>query len=187
MRNALGLILLFSLGSAQAAPVTIDFEEFAVGYYDSLTSGDYVMDASYSCDSSQAPLCAAQVTSEKTFRIYGEPNFFPVFADFNMKRSDGGAFAVHSMDSILGYGGDRIHGTTAAGDFISGDVVDLGQGDWLNLVKFRYRISYPSATPVPAIIEIDNIVVSAVPIPAAVWLFGSALAGLGWMRRRKTV
>jgi hypothetical protein len=29
--------------------------------------------------------------------------------------------------------------------------------------------------------------VSAVPVPAAVWLFGSALGGLGWMRRRKTV
>jgi hypothetical protein len=29
--------------------------------------------------------------------------------------------------------------------------------------------------------------VSAVPIPAAVWLFGSALAGLGWMRRKQTV
>jgi hypothetical protein len=28
--------------------------------------------------------------------------------------------------------------------------------------------------------------VSAVPIPAAVWLFGSALAGLGWLRRRQT-
>jgi len=28
---------------------------------------------------------------------------------------------------------------------------------------------------------------SAVPIPAAVWLFGSALAGLGWMRRRPTI
>jgi len=27
----------------------------------------------------------------------------------------------------------------------------------------------------------------AVPIPAAVWLFGSALAGLGWMRRKQTV
>lgn len=26
--------------------------------------------------------------------------------------------------------------------------------------------------------------ISAVPVPAAVWLFGSALAGLGWMRRR---
>jgi hypothetical protein len=27
---------------------------------------------------------------------------------------------------------------------------------------------------------------SVVPIPAAVWLFGSALAGLGWMRRKQT-
>jgi hypothetical protein len=35
--------------------------------------------------------------------------------------------------------------------------------------------------------EIDNIVVNAVPIPAAVWLFGSALAGLGWMRRKQSV
>ncbi|MCP4833046.1 MAG: VPLPA-CTERM sorting domain-containing protein, partial [Gammaproteobacteria bacterium] len=31
-----------------------------------------------------------------------------------------------------------------------------------------------------------NIVVgAAVPIPAAVWLFGSALAGLGWIRRKQ--
>ena len=29
--------------------------------------------------------------------------------------------------------------------------------------------------------------VSVIPVPAAVWLFGSALAGLGWMRRRKSV
>jgi hypothetical protein len=28
---------------------------------------------------------------------------------------------------------------------------------------------------------------AAVPIPAAVWLFGSALAGLGWLRRKQTV
>jgi len=32
----------------------------------------------------------------------------------------------------------------------------------------------------------DNFTYSAVPIPAAAWLFGSALAGLGWMRRRTT-
>lgn len=28
---------------------------------------------------------------------------------------------------------------------------------------------------------------TVVPVPAAVWLFGSALAGLGWMRRRRVV
>jgi len=36
-----------------------------------------------------------------------------------------------------------------------------------------------------SITYIDNLVISSVPIPGAVWLFGSALAGLGWMRRRK--
>jgi hypothetical protein len=35
-------------------------------------------------------------------------------------------------------------------------------------------------------IGIDNVVVNTIPIPAAVWLFGSALAGLGWFRRRQT-
>ena len=30
----------------------------------------------------------------------------------------------------------------------------------------------------------DFVVGTAVPVPAAVWLFGSALAGLGWFRRK---
>ncbi|MGI9317872.1 MAG: hypothetical protein ACR2QW_11095 [bacterium] len=34
--------------------------------------------------------------------------------------------------------------------------------------------------------NMDNIVLTAVPIPAAVWLFGSALTGLGWLRRKQT-
>jgi hypothetical protein len=32
-----------------------------------------------------------------------------------------------------------------------------------------------------------SIVGTVVPVPAAVWLFGSALAGLGWMRRKQPV
>jgi hypothetical protein len=32
---------------------------------------------------------------------------------------------------------------------------------------------------------LDNVVASIVPIPAAGWLFGSALAGLGWIRRKQ--
>jgi hypothetical protein len=33
-------------------------------------------------------------------------------------------------------------------------------------------------------ITVDNINATVVPVPAAVWLFGSALAGLGWLRRK---
>jgi len=38
--------------------------------------------------------------------------------------------------------------------------------------------------PVATLRSITSGQVSAVPVPAAVWLFGSALAGLGWMRRK---
>jgi hypothetical protein len=31
-----------------------------------------------------------------------------------------------------------------------------------------------------------TVTTSTVPVPAAVWLFGSALAGLGWMKRKQT-
>ena len=52
--------------------------------------------------------------------------------------------------------------------------------NWLNVDEFSmYDYSNIDA------MAFDNIVVTAVPIPATVWLFGSALAGLGWMRRKK--
>jgi hypothetical protein len=41
--------------------------------------------------------------------------------------------------------------------------------------------------PILGLRDITSGQISAVPVPAAVWLFGSALGGLGWMRRRKTV
>ncbi len=40
----------------------------------------------------------------------------------------------------------------------------------------------------PQIYEITDAgqIIAVVPVPAAIWLFGSALAGLGWVRRKRT-
>jgi hypothetical protein len=64
-----------------------------------------------------------------------------------------------------------------------GDEVVLASGthdlDFLNIVSANFGGSQTY--------DFDatlSMTASAVPIPAAVWLFGSALAGLGWFRRK---
>jgi hypothetical protein len=64
--------------------------------------------------------------------------------------------------------------------------VPVGTGDWLNLRKLTFVAGGNPFGVGSATAEIDNIVVSAVPIPAAMWLFGSALAGLGWLKRKQS-
>jgi hypothetical protein len=185
IRLIIGVLLLTT--SAVSSAYTLDFEEFAPGssasIYSPLISGDYEITANYRCDTPPVS-CSAEVTAANTFRVIGDPYFFDIYAEFDLMRSDGGAFAVHAMDVLFDTGNGFLTGQTASGDFISGSLGDLGQGDWLNLVSFGYYTSIPDGTPIPAIIEVDNIVVgAAVPVPAAVWLFGSALAGLGFLRR----
>jgi len=70
--------------------------------------------------------------------------------------------------------------------FINNDVIVWSSGDNYGAGN-AYRGS--SATGPWTEIENDRAFqthVSAVPVPAAAWLFGSALAGLGWIRRKQT-
>ncbi len=112
-----------------------------------------------------------------------------------LSRDDNGAFAFKGADisawAASGYGYSGAYGIKVGGGYAEGAV---GSGDWLNLEQVVFEISSSCSGSQCGIsgqidfdtlnLYIDNVSVSVVPIPAAAWLFGSALAGLGWLRRR---
>jgi hypothetical protein len=112
-------------------------------------------------------------------------NFHEPAASVNFSRTDNNAFALLDLDLLQcnGSGTCTIWGLINGGGSINTtDVNSLGVGDWLNLTGVEVFGSQTIHS-----LDVDNIVVgAAVPIPAAVWLFGSALAGLGWIRRKQT-
>lgn len=188
--TALAVVTLIGVSSlsAQASPVTIDFDEVTP------SSGDFYLEVESKGYQFLARTDFLQFpdTGVSSAGIYatGE-NAVTGFCDNNceaeivMERSDGGAFAVYALDSAsyaLGYG--AFFGTLAGGGTVELAFADIGTGNWLNLTRLSYLDDF--AYSYDKYVHMDNIVVSAVPIPAAVWLFGSALAGLGWLRRKQT-
>ena len=73
-------------------------------------------------------------------------------------------------------------------------VAELGVGwqtvqfgsEWSGISRLSYLPQEELGFEAGSYAYIDNVKVNVIPIPAAVWLFSSALAGLGWMRRRQT-
>jgi hypothetical protein len=98
-------------------------------------------------------------------------------------------FSIDSLDasSLYNVAGDlTLTGTKAGGGTVSqtltlnGDLTSYnvtGLGLVTNLV-----LSFDGSVN-DAPYDVDNISLNAVPVPAAVWLFASALGMLGWLRR----
>jgi hypothetical protein len=194
MRAILVTILLLASATINAAPVTINFEEFNVGDAGGfplppLQSQGY--DISGNVGPPPAEILIGTNTGTKSFggTVSGSGGPGIGFtAAVLFERTDGGAFAVQSLDLLLDSNGSTSTTGTLAGGGAASLGVPVGTGDWLNLESLSF-FAEGAAGPgfSTATIELDNIVVSAVPIPAAVWLFGSALVGLGWLKRKQTV
>jgi hypothetical protein len=84
-----------------------------------------------------------------------------------------GANSVFTLTSLMLPGG-------AAGSGSGGTILDLDDMTFDTLLLTAINTGSGTMTSV----EIDAI--GVVPVPPAVWLFGSALALLGWIRRRQT-
>ena len=128
------------------------------------------------------------------FMVGGSSNSCPECST-TITASEGQAFDFLSIDLGVYWpnpGNDvvTITGTYAGGGQVSMDldvVYDTFatysfDSSWSNLSSVVFDVSLLGNS-----LSMDNMVVTTVPVPAAVWLFGSALAGLGWIRRKQAV
>jgi hypothetical protein len=199
MRQTLAIFLFLAAGSAQAATVTIDFEG-VVADSDSLipvtpyTEDGYKITASdingifgkdwiglNSNGSAVFGWCSNGISCESIESItLVESGGINPFDLLSLDSSNLNFEFAGSLSGIGNYDGGGSISTTLV----------LSTNTW-NTYSFDSSWQGLSSVMIAPVTgnwdpAIDNIVVNTVPIPAAVWLFGSALAGLGWLRRRKT-
>jgi hypothetical protein len=184
MRSAF-LLLLF-VASTSVHAVTVDFES----------------------DISNVDV---QGFSSKGFDFVGNANFWDLFVDgggnttaetadpgcggcvgvgWTVTASSGNAFSLESVDLAFysQFSPEAvISGTLTGGGTVTRTITDntwhtesVFGAQWSDLTSVGIYIT----SGVPFSLTIDNFSASVVPVPAAFWLFGSALAGLGITRRK---
>jgi hypothetical protein len=182
MKNLVALALLLGCGVVTAAPVTWTFEN---------TFFDDGAQITGSFDYDAQTLAVTDVDfwkSEGT--VYG-----PTHSIDCVQRSPSASCTY--TGAVVG-GGDNMMFTFISAQFVPGWVFS----DWIQHkpigMTFDHSLTNAGGTigftqegflgsaigPAGAESYIISGAITAVPIPAAVWLFGSALAGLGWFRRK---
>jgi len=120
-------------------------------------------------------------------------NLLNVFGDFTDGSKGSRAWSINDAGVIVGWAKDASNAKRAMISYDGINMVDLNTVVDLTGTGF---VSLDEAYDINANGQVVGIgtlsdgsqgafMISAIPVPAAVWLFGSALAGLGWMRRRK--
>jgi len=179
MQKLIPLVFLLGSGAASAIPVTwrlndVTFEDGRVAY------GSFVYDAdtnNYS-DASIEIVSSLQPNTPTPSTFGGSYGYQPE--------------SLPNSSQVVGFGDDFTFSgyygiimrfetpLTNEGDVIAIDT-DLPSALWSS----AYDVS--GAYPPQLVSRVTGgTVVNAVPLPAAVWLFGSGLGVLGWFRRRQT-
>ena len=180
-------LFLFS-SAANSATVTINFEGVVGSSPVDLPSP--VLVDGYQFTNSGSP--TIRISSPQP--SYGDSMVFCQDCTLRMERTDANVFDLYSFDymavgvpldiqlTVTGWRGPGSgYVQQIFSDVSSFELIHFGLGpQWSGLEWVTF--SYNDASGFGSVI--DNITVSAVPIPGAVWLFGSALVGLAGIRRK---
>lgn len=170
MKKLITLTLLFIGGSAQAIPVTWTIDSL---FFDDggTASGSFIFDADTDTYS------AVSIVTTAGSVLGGTTYNFP--SQVVCGGSGGCLFVEADTPDLTGTSG--LFMLLAPGLTNSGGVVGIDYGQ-----EAPCAVPDCSGDGAPTRFVTSG-QITGVPIPAAVWLFGSALLGLGWFRRKQTV
>jgi hypothetical protein len=187
MRSLLLIMLAWS-ATAQAETVTIDFEEFT----------SYTLVSNTSFESQGYILSVAGGGS-----VHGHHTWDLALSGqgsvFSMEKQDGGLFSLQQFElyELLANIGPeagsvavQIVGYQSGGGQVTSNLLESNAFSLIELSGFNNleSIEFTLTGNLSPVAHFDNfIIAAAVPVPPAVLLFGSALAGLGWVRRKRIV
>jgi hypothetical protein len=166
MRSILITMLLFFAASTQAMPVVWTLAD-AVFDDGGIATGSFTYDAGTGTYTDINIVTTAG--NQQPIPVYPGSNY----GDLNNNTVPGSHILIFETGSNnYGLGLNWQGSLSNAGGNIALEVGMTSAGSYeIDLSNFSQRF-LASGT------------ISAIPVPAAVWLFGSALAGLGWFRRK---
>jgi len=206
MRRFIATLFFLIPGLAFSATVNIDFEDQTLGEvvgFDDIAeiwfgSGTLEVDgftfSAYGGDPFQG--CCAEgsiLTGDNTTQVAGihwsgtSLDGFGPETTVSFERADGTDFSLLDMDYFADSSGsfDLTVVGYLDGAAVASSSTAFGTGGWLNVDAVTLHMVGNEVFFEGFALEIDNISANVVPIPAAVWLFASALGLLGWRKQAR--